>query len=54
MIGGGILLSHLGTHVFVKDLEKVFFIDWEKTFDSSLEEKLNQISMDVLSPPMGD
>lgn len=35
MIGGGILLSPLGTHFFVNDLTQTFAVDWERTFRSS-------------------
>lgn len=35
LIGGGILLSPLGTHLFVNDLAQTFAVDWERTYHSS-------------------
>jgi len=44
MIGGGVVLSPLGTHLFVDNLMEVFLIDWKKTYNSSHEEAFDQIS----------
>ncbi len=48
MIGGGILLSPLGTHLFVDDLVQVFRMDWEKTYSSGKREIAGNFSENML------